>query len=637
MNFAIEGPERRILVWLIWLVAVVVYLQPGQTPSSQMDQSVPLLGVVSYEQQRGWLFPWQPQRRWKQLALKHYQAWQRAVRQANRTAQLARLALRGALSLAEVIEWLTLRQVRYQLGALPVLYALLESLQVRQIINRHCRGQTEIDHGTVALVLVLNRLMCPLPLYQVADWLGQTVLGALLGTPATKFNDDRLGRSLDALYPHLAQIWLEVVEVAILKADIDLSLIFYDLTAFSGHGAYEASELMDFGFAHNTFSHKRKFKLGLNASADGNFPWLYGLWSGRTADQATVEHNLTNLAHWLKSHGYPLKETLVVGDRAMLSPEIAWSYDQHDLRYLAGLRCLQKEHKELLSHWPEAHFLPFALTEGETPQHWGRGCQVSFSHNGQTFNHKGLVVLAGPIRDQLRQSRQQHLAQLSQQLTELKAQLGQPRLRTLKAVKRRVQTCLKASPVGSLLACTVSLREAGQVELTWQIDSYNLWQAQQRDGRYLLVTNDYSLSHREMFRLYRAKDGVEKQFHVCKADLKLSPVYLHQDQRIASMVLVNMLALLAYSLLERQLKQQGLNLTTRQVIKRLEQLSLIETHYLDGSYTSGLVPEDPALLGLLERVASALDELLQALPFSRQPLLAASTRPTPALAGPRRC
>lgn len=108
MNFAIEAPERRILVWLIWVVALVVYRQPVQEPSYQIDQSVPLLGVMSYEQRRGWLFPWQPQSRWKKLALEHYRAWQRAYRQANRTAKLARLALRGALSLAQVIEGLTL-------------------------------------------------------------------------------------------------------------------------------------------------------------------------------------------------------------------------------------------------------------------------------------------------------------------------------------------------------------------------------------------------------------------------------------------------------------------------------------------------------------------------------------------------
>lgn len=637
MNFAIEAPERRILVWLIWLVALVVYHQPLQAPSYPIDQSVPLLGVVSYEQRRSWLFPWQPQARWKKLALAHYRAWQQRVRQANRTAQLARLALRGVLSLAQVIEWLTLRQKQYQLGALPVLYALLETLQVRQIINRHCRGQAQIDHGAVALVLVLNRLMCPLPLYQVADWLGQTVLVTVLGLPATKFNDDRLGRTLDALYPHLEQIWLEVVELALLKTQIDLSLIFYDLSAFTAHGRYQDSEIMDFGFAHNSPSNKRKFKLGLNAIADGNLPGLYDLWSGRTADQATVQANMSRLSAWLKRHGYGNRKSLVVGDRAMLSDEIALGYDDQQLRYLAGLRCLKKEHKALLSHYPEEQFLAFPLTDEETPGYWGRGCQLDFSHEGRSVSHKGLVVLAGPIRDQLRQERSQQLAELDQQLSQLQAKLGQPRLRTPKAVLRRAKACLQASKVGQLISLSLWTNPTGQVQLSWQIDSYLLWQAEQRDGRYLLVTNDWSLSHQEIFKLYRAKDGIEKRFHVCKADLKLSPVYLHQDQRIASMLLLNMLALLAYSLLERQLKQQGLNLTSRQVINRLAQFSLIETHYLDGSYTTRLVPQDPALLGLLELVASALAELLQALALSRQPLLAASTDPTPALIETGRC
>jgi hypothetical protein len=239
--------------------------------------------------------------------------------------------------------------------------------------------------------------------------------------PAAKFNDDRLGRTLDALYPHLEAIWLAVVERAMLKADIDLSLIFYDLSAFIAHGRYSDSDVVDFGFAHNTPMNKRKFKVGLNAAADGNVPWLYRLWSSRTADQATVESNMNNLAAWLGQHGYQLADTLVVGDRAMLSDEIALAYDQHGLRYLAGLRCLKKAHKALLTRWPSTQFYDFPLAAGPNPHYWGRGCTVTFSHEGQTVHHKGLVILAGPIRDQLRQSRQVQLAALSQELTQLQA------------------------------------------------------------------------------------------------------------------------------------------------------------------------------------------------------------------------
>jgi hypothetical protein len=390
-------------------------------------------------------------------------------------------------------------------------------------------------------------------------------------------------------------------------------------------GRYPDSEVLDFGFAHNTPSDKRKFKTSLNVTADGRLPWLYRLWSGRTADQATVQSNMANLAHWLTRHGYPVSASLIVGDRAMLSDEIALAYDQHGLRHLTGLRCLRTEHQALVTHWPEEQFQAFPLEPGQTPQYWGRGCQVTFSHQGRTTTHKGLVVLAGPIRDQLRQSRQAQLQALAQELAQVKAAIGQPRLRTLGAVQRRVQARLRASQVGHLMSVTAAQTETGQVDLRWQIDSYALWQAQQRDGRYLLVTNDWSLSHQQMFQLYRDKDGVEKRFHICKSDLQVSPVYLHQDRRIAAMLLLNMLALLAYSLLERQVRQQGLHLTTRQLIKRLQPLTLIETHCHDGSCLRRLTPLDPALLPLLDLVALALADLLQATPVSRLALLPPAT------------
>ena len=174
-----------------------------------------------------------------------------------------------------MVDWLTKAQLRRHLGALPVLYALLDVLQVRRIINRHCPTAAKVDHGTVAMVLILNRLMAPRPLYQVADWVAQTVLVYVLGIPASKFNDDRLGRTLDAIQEHTRDIWQDVVHHALVRFEIDLSIIFYDLTAFVVHGAYSESEYAKFGFAHNTPMDKRKFKTGLDVAADGNIPAGY--------------------------------------------------------------------------------------------------------------------------------------------------------------------------------------------------------------------------------------------------------------------------------------------------------------------------------------------------------------------------
>lgn len=633
MNFATKNSRTRILVWVIWFIALLVFSQPATGGIPNESQVTPLLGVISHNPQNGPLFPWQPRYRWKQRALARYQAWRRAYRRARWAARTARLALSGAVTLAQIVNWLTSRQQQYQVGALPVLYALLETLQVRHIINRQCPTRGDVDHGTVAVVLVLNRLMFPLPLYQVADWVGRTVLVTVVGIPAAKFNDDRLGRTLDALYPHLEAIWLEVVEVAILKADIDLSLIFYDLTAFIAHGRYAASEQVAFGFAHNTPMNKRKFKLGLNATADGNLPWLYNFLPGQTADQATVADNMNNLAAWLQQRGYRLAETMIVGDRAMLNDEIAIAYDRYGLRHLTGLRCAKKEHKALLTQWPSERFTGFPLESGPDPQYWGRGCTVTFSHAGKTATHRGLVILSGPMRDQLRHSRQTQLDALDQELSQLRQRIGQPRYRTVKAIQRSANARCHDSKVGHLMAVTVYETAAGVVNLHWQIDKEALYQVEEKDGRYLLVTNDWSLTHQEMFALYRQKDGVEKRFTICKSDLKVSPVYLHQDQRIASMLLLNMIALLAYSLLERQVRQQGLQLTTRQIIKRLETLTLIETHCHDGSCLRRLTPLEPEMAAILQLVAQVLDDLFTTPAIRLRPLLpaAANGSPSPSL------
>jgi transposase len=622
MNFATKTYETRMLVWLIWLIALFAFNQPAPVNPANDTNALPLLvGVVSHDPHNGPLFPWQSRYRWKQRALQKYRAWRRAYRRAKWAARWAGLVMRGAVTLAQLVEWVTVRQQQYQLGALPVLYALLETLQVRHIINRHCPTKGDVDHGTVALIIILNRLMFPLPLYQVADWMGRTVLTSVLNVPATKFNDDRLGRTLDALYPHLETIWLEVVEVAISKAHIDLSVIFYDLTAFITHGRYAQSEQVAFGFAHNTPMNKRKFKLALNATADGNIPWLYRLLPGQTADQATVADNMDNLAAWLKQRGYRLADTLVIGDRAMLDDDLAWAYDQHNLRYLGGLRCLKKEHKALVTNWTTAQLEAFPLEKGPNPQYWGRGCQVTFKQGDTMFYHKGLVILSGPMRAPLRQARQEQLAALDEQLTHLRGKLGQPYHRTLKAVQRMANGLCRASKVADLMTVAVYETAEGTINLHWQVNQEALYQAEKKDGRYLLVTNDWSLTHQEMLSLYRDKDGVEKRFTICKSDLQVSPVYLHQDKRIASMLFLNMVALLAYSLLERQVRQAGLALTTRQIIKRLETLAVIETHCHDGSCLRRLTPVEPEIARILQLVAEVLDDLVTSSAISKIPLL----------------
>jgi len=150
---------------------------------------------------------------------------------------------------------------------------------------------------------------------------------------------------------------------------------------------------------------------------------------------------------------------------------------------------------------------------------------------------------------------------------------------------------------------------ADSVGVRWWVDRETLRSAMQRDGRYLLVTNDFTLWPQRMLELYRAKDGLEKRFQVSKQNLLVRPFYVHSDERIEGLLLINMLALLVYSLLERQARRKGLAITTRRLIEQLDNLSIIETYCWDGSVLYRLTPVNRAQAELITILSEVVNEV----------------------------
>ena len=212
------------------------------------------------------------------------------------------------------------------------------------------------------------------------------------------------------------------------------------------------------------------------------------------------------------------------------------------------------------------------------------------------------------MRRARRRTRAAQLRALRRQLREVQEKIGRPQYRTAKQVQQRAETRCRRSPVGHLMRVWTT-EENEQVSLHWAINREALLAEMRKDGRYLLVTNDPSLTPSRMLALYRQKDGVEKRILVCKQDLKVSPIYLHKDERIQGMLLVHMLALLTYSLLERQMRRRGLEMTLRRLIARLEDLTVIETYCWDGSVLRRLTPVDEEQACLLAALADILNQL----------------------------
>lgn len=128
--------------------------------------------------------------------------------------------------------------------------------------------------------------------------------------------------------------------------------------------------------------------------------------------------------------------------------------------------------------------------------------------------------------------------------------------------------------------------EDGALSLTVTRDTDALQAAQQLDGRYALVTNS-NLSADEMLIAFKQQASVEHRFRILKDDLNIRPIHLRQDQRIQALILLTMMALVIYSILEWQIRQQTPGRkrpwTGRAILEVFENLMVGVTRFTDGS------------------------------------------------------
>ena len=301
----------------------------------------------------------------------------------------------------------------------------------------------------------------------------------------------------------------------------------------------------------------------------------------------------------------------------MVNSRLAIAYEalkKDGLYYLAGLEPRTNEHKDLLAGVSPQELQANYLLGEDGHRYWGVKRPITFiyvyedeegNEIEKRVTHTALIVLSEATRRQWRCTRIEQLRELSAQLQEeVKNKLNQPYWRNPETIRKRAQSRLDASPVGELMKVEVG-GEYGAVEMRWWVDRDALRERCRQDGRYLLVTDHPTLSSVEMLQIYKDKDQVEKRFQVTKQVLLVRPIYLHKDERIEAMLLVNMIALLVYSLVERRCRRNGLQITGRRLLYEFAPLHVIETHCWDGSVLYRCMPLTPRQQDILQRMGLA--------------------------------
>jgi transposase len=495
-----------------------------------------------------------------------------------------------SFSQAERFEQYVNNQLSKSLGAIPVLLPIMRHLQVTETINRHCPGEERVSHGTTGLILTLNRLMAPKPLYQVKEWMTETVLEDTLAVAAEQMHDTRIGRTLDDLHPHLKAIWQDIVVRAILTYDIDLRFIHYDITSVYFEGEYTASDQIDYGYSRDHRPDAKQVNLGVNVTSETGIPLGYRVLAGRTADRTTPLENVKALRDLLDRPELRAcqRDYLLVSDRAMLDREVIATYAQKRIRWLGPLNAdgalkglMDAISDKVLEDHPLA-YRPVTQPTDEPLRYSGVLRSATVEYEGQTMPIQVLVVKSQNKVKLDQDRRQTYLDRLTGRLEEIQGLLNTRRYKRRDYTWTQIEKACRGNPAKSLVDIELT-GEDGDLSLTVQINQEKLTQARAVDGRYLLGTNDFDLSALEMLTRFKKQEIVERRIKVVKGPLHIRPMFLHKQERIEGLVFVAMLALLVYTILEMLCRRAGQSITARQVLEKFELLGAVYLQFGDGS------------------------------------------------------
>jgi hypothetical protein len=98
-------------------------------------------------------------------------------------------------------------------------------------------------------------------------------------------------------------------------------------------------------------------------------------------------------------------------------------------------------------------------------------------------------------------------------------------------------------------------RERKRFELTYRVDAARLAEAARCDGVFPLISNELTISAKDLLLAYKQQPMIEKRFAQLKTDFVVAPVYLKEVSRIQALLCVYFFALLVESLLERELRR----------------------------------------------------------------------------------
>lgn len=463
-------------------------------------------------------------------------------------------------------------------GDIHVLDTLWRRLGIDAVIAESLKGRKlDFPVERALFAMVANRACAgSSKLYCYEQWLRDDV--RIKGTEALSLH--HLYRAMDFLEANQEAIEESLYYRLADLLNLDVDLVFYDTTSLhfeiddpdtagglgnAETGARSYPALRQRGKSKNGRDDAPQLVVGLAVTRDG-IPVRHWVFPGNTVDVTTVKRVKADLRGWR------LNRCLFVGDAGMVSADNLKTLSRGGGRYIL---CMPIHRGGEIA---EA-----VLTRPGRYQQVAANLQVKEVRVGDGERARRYVVCHNP-QEEARQ--RQHRAQVIQ---ELEAELET--LRQVDGQSHGKRVCqLRAS---GRYGAYVRLTKTGKAV----IDKAAVRARERLDGKFVVHSNDDSLSAEDMALGYKQLQRVEEAWRTLKSGLQMRPVYHWAPHRICAHISLSVLALV----LER-VAENACHDTWRNIRDELKQIKLAQLSSPNGMVWQVTEPRQKAakLLKLLK-------------------------------------
>ncbi|MGC8699328.1 MAG: IS1634 family transposase [Candidatus Acidifodinimicrobium sp.] len=469
---------------------------------------------------------------------------------------------------------------------LPIIAAYVKKLGIVDQVDRLCPTMSDVSAGQIVMALILDTLAGRSPLYKLElSFVGQDT-ELLFGeqiAPA-KFNDDAVGRSMDALFEvGTGKILTAVVLSAIKEYNLDTQKVHHDTTSVTVYGDYDL-------YQDSTQSHPFVITRGFNKDhrpdlkqiiqslvcVDRGIPVAAKMIDGNRSDKIVNRNLLVDVAKKMKELGQ--NDPVYVADSALVTEDNLdlLADEEKGCRFITRLPRTYNECRSVVSWavennaWNDIGIISAQHSTPKRKPSYYHGFETEVDLYGKRY--RSLVVHSDALDKKSVKKFEREIERDRDDLTKMaqeQAKIGYACLADAHSALERLHRgkfhCLSGEvyevphyPKGRPKAQTgrTPTRIDYRLALSVELDEAAISRSKREAGCFVLLTNipNNSMSSYDILSTYKAQDMVERNFGFLKDEAIVNSLFLKTPARIEVLGLVLVLSLMVWRLMERTMR-----------------------------------------------------------------------------------